>query len=538
MQTSVSELDDRLRDATTEIDRPRTNIPADRQCSTALAVLVAAMLLLIVHDARALGMGRYLSMRYWAYAIPSYFSEVVYGAPRYTYFRDLSLQFLGPGQFGDPATFQRLLTDGAAGRLHASGSPHLFPADEKGTVDFVRVAFRLFGVRVQSPFYLYCALLTLSVGVFVWRFRLDADALLTGVIAMAALYVAVHTFPITKELYSFTNPRAIGSLSLIPLVHLSLATLRRERLTGVAITQLAVQAAMIVVVVTMRTAEEWQAFALAGVAVLALAAAGASWRWSQLAPIGLTVAGLTAFGAYQVYAYPPDYFSRNLRNKLVWHNVLIGFALHPGIADWYELRVDDRSVVNLIERRASGDPRLANANIFWTPGEAPDGIVKDFREYERLARDATWYIVTAHPWQMLKLFVWYKPRMLFRSFQYAVGVGPDDLHYYELQDQAVSLFTPQERAANRAFFNPLAPAPLLIVLSACLLAGAAHVKRAFSGGTWLGLALVACASLIPAAITYPLIHVITGAYWAVALVFYAVAARLTVEVPLIRRLAR
>jgi hypothetical protein len=492
---------------------------------------MAVLVLLVVRDAKAVGMDRYLSQRYWAYAIPSYFSEVTYGAPRYTYFFDLSMQFLKPPPFGDPATFQRLLTEASAGRLQASGAPHLFPADEKGTVDFVRFAFRLFGVHVQSLFYLYCTLLALSVGVFAWRFHTDSEALLQGVIAMAALYVAIGTFPITKELYSVTNPRAIGSLSIISLVHLSLAALRRDQLTVGAVAQLAFQAAMLVFVITMRTAETWQLVALVMITLAGTVQAGGSRNVSQFLPVALTMVWLAAFGVYQVYAYPPEYFSQNLRTKIVWHNVLIGFALHPGLAEWYHLRVDDGSVLNFIEDRAGRDTAPSPADIFWTADETADGMVKNFREYERLCREAAWELAAAHPLQTLKLFAWYKPR----TFRYAIGRGPADLRYYSLQDQAVSLLTPGERLLKGAFFNPFSPVPLLIVLSACIAAGAGRVRATFNRSTWIALALIVCASLIPAAVTYPLIHVIAGAYWTVALLCYAVIARLAVEIPLIRR---
>src|SRR6185295_11360579 len=187
-----------------------------------LVTLILLSLMVIVRTGVSLRMDRDLSFRYWVFAIPAHFSEVTYGGARYMYFSSLSQHFLTAP---DVATLQARLWDAAAGRVPISDPGHYFPGDEKGTVDFVRLAFAVFGLRVESLFYLYCSLLALSLVAFVASFRRDSDALFIGLAAVVALYVAVRTFPLTRELYSVTNPRAIGSLSVIALLHLSLATL-------------------------------------------------------------------------------------------------------------------------------------------------------------------------------------------------------------------------------------------------------------------------------------------------------------------------
>jgi len=483
--------------------------------------------LLIAGKAVSVGMDRYLSLRYWWYAFPSYFSEVTYGAPRYTYFTGLMLRFGSQDPFGDREPLQRVLTDAAAGRLNASGPLRLFPGDEKGTVDFIRLAFAIFGVRLESAFYLYCSLLAISVFAFVSAFRRDSAALLIGVVAMAALYVAVRTFPVTRELYSVTNPRAMGSLSIIALLHLSLSTLRGQRLTVGTVAGLTFQAALIVLVLSMRTAETWQIVAL--VAVTALVAMRRGLRpsgVSTFAPAGIVLAIVAVFAVYQTVAYPQEYFSRNLRGKMFWHNVLIGFAVHPGIAEWYQLRLDDASVATLIRRRAAHDSTVSLTELFERPGENPNGFpVKNFREYERLCRRTVFAIVAAHPWQTLKLFVWHKPVLLVRSLAYSAGRETHDLDYYYLRDQAISLPAYRERNDLGAFFDPFSPIVLVLVLSGCLIVGVARLKDAFDANMCAAAGLFLCASLLPAFITYPLIHVIAGTYWAAPFVLYAVTAR-------------
>jgi len=289
---------------------------------------------------------------------------------------------------------------------------------------------------------------------------------------------------------------------------------------------MAFQATLLVLVVSIRTAEAWQVTALVGVAALTASyRAAPSRRLSAIWPAATTLAILATYMVYQNNVFPQEYFSRNVRTKVGWHNVLMGFALHPGMAEWYGLRIDDQSIVDYVKKKAGQDPSLARDEIFWGPKDKPDGAVKNFREYDRLCRMAVLGLVTAHPWQTLKLFVWYKPRLLVRSFEYAVVRLPRDLRYYELHDQAPSLLTPRDREALHAFFNPLSPIPLLLLLAGLLAAGVKGATHAFDSGALATLTVTAGASLLPAFLTYPVIHVIAGVFWASPLIFYALAIR-------------
>src|SRR5262249_35976149 len=140
-------------------------------------------------------MNWYLSVRYWFYAFPAYISETVYHAPRYTFFREVAARLLEARPFDDRATVSRALKTAVSTPIPVSGTLSFFPADEKGTVDFVRLAFMLFGVDVESVFGLYVLLLVASAALFVIRFRDDVAALFVGVIAGAALLVMVCALP-------------------------------------------------------------------------------------------------------------------------------------------------------------------------------------------------------------------------------------------------------------------------------------------------------------------------------------------------------
>src|SRR4029077_11515462 len=109
------------------------------------------------------------------------------------------------------------------------------------------------------------------------------------------------------------------------------------------------------------------------------------------------------------------------------------------------------------------------------------------------------------------------------------GRDTHDLDYYFLRDQAISLPTYLEREALGAFFDPLSPVAVLLVLAGCWTAGVARVKDAFDTNTCVAAGLFLCVSLLPLFTTYPLIHVMTGTYWAAPLFLYAATGRCGAE---------
>lgn len=497
-----------------------------------LIALLAAGGAAIGQRCLALGMDWYLAARYWFYAFPSYFSEVNHGALPYTYFTELGRHFESGNPFVDRPRLEALLAAAHANAVTVvSKAPVYFPADEKGTVDFVRFAFAIFGTELPSLLYFYLGIFAVSLLLFAIRFRRDSAALMTGVLAVAALYVGVSALPITREVYSVINPRGIGSLSFIALVHLSLLALSKGRLGWRDAPALVFQPAAILLVVTMRSAESWQAIALAAITAAGLCRAfvrraGGPVPWLRACAPVLPV--LILLGGYQLYqraAYPADYSSTNVRNKIFWHNVLIGFALHPQLAGPYGLSLNDASVWSFVRYRAIAAHNPDVPAIFFETG-----LVKGFRAYDELCRHTILELAAKHPRQIVELYVWYKPRMLWRTLKYAVGQVDHDLDYYGIQDQASSLLSPEERRAQSAYYNPFAVVPLLLVAAGAAAAGRAAVRSAFAPGTLAALATIAVFSLLPALLTYPLVHVVVAGYISFTMLLYAVMTRAAVAV--------
>ena len=500
----------------------------------ALVMLLAAGWLAIGQRCLALGMDWYLAARYWFYAFPSYFSEVNYGAQPYTFFTELGKHFESGNPFVDRPRLEALLAAAQAKAVAVtSTAPVYFPADEKGTVDFVRFAFAIFGTHLPSLLYCYLGILAVSLLLFAIRFRREPGALVTGVLALAALHVGVSAFPITREVYSVINPRGVGSLSFIALVHLAMLALSNQPLSRRDVPGLLFQSATMMLVIAMRSAEMWQVMALCAIAgggrLLAAVrehSPGTPGAWlAGLAPVLPVLLMLAGYQMYQGAAYPAEYLSTNVRNKIVWHNVLIGFALHPEIAQPYGLSLNDASVWAFIRYKAAAARIPDYQEVF-----LDTGLVKGWRRYDELCREAILEIAAKHPRQMVELYAWYKPRMLFRTLTYAVGRVDHDLEYYGIQDQASSLLTPDERRAQSAYYRPFALIPLLMVVVGSAVAGKAAVRSAFHPGALAALATIAVLSLLPSFLTYPLVHVVVAAYLSFTLLLYAILARTVVAV--------
>ena len=237
--------------------------------SSAMFFLIFAVLVMIAYRCYSLDMSWSVSARYWYYAIPSLFSELYYGAAPYTYLPDVADKFAPGYPYKSAANYPAIME--AARHLSGNSRPAiLFPADEKGTVDFVRLAFKLFGMHIASIFYFAMFILIASIAFFASRYRKDMGMLFILVFVLTSFYVGLSAFAVTLELHSITNPRAIGCLSIFALLHLAFLTIRCEKLTCWHIPEIIFQSALLILVVSMRTAEAWQIAALGIISVISL----------------------------------------------------------------------------------------------------------------------------------------------------------------------------------------------------------------------------------------------------------------------------
>ena len=63
------------------------------------------------------------------------------------------------------------------------------------------------------------------------------------------------------------------------------------------------------------------------------------------------VVALVGLDIYQRVSVDPVYEQSELRHRIFWHNVGIGFSLNPELANKYALYVDDLPMIQLVRRR-------------------------------------------------------------------------------------------------------------------------------------------------------------------------------------------
>ena len=170
-----------------------------------------------------------LSPRITMYGIPIAVSQLVYGHKK---------DFCGYGILGShfSAVAPHELTNA---RIQAGcellpeivriSGDWLIPADDKGIVSFIYLAFRIFGIELESLYYFFFFIYCASIGLFIIGNWKNEACLLLPFFLTASLYASMGAFPLSDQLGTITEPRFYEFLSLLPTVHVALAMIRAKR---------------------------------------------------------------------------------------------------------------------------------------------------------------------------------------------------------------------------------------------------------------------------------------------------------------------
>ncbi len=500
----------------------------------AVGVLLCGCLLLVAAIfARgiALRMHETAQGRLIRYAFPSAISTWYHGAPPYVIHAAVADRIVKAPVFGNA-----VLREAVAMPVPDAEPTLLFPADDKGLTDVVSLGFLLFGPNLEGLFFTTVLILLVTVFAFFADFRRSAVHGVAPLIVLGGLYAAMPALRLTAELDSFTNPRAFELLGLIPVVHLVFATVDERGFSWVRLVALAVQAGVIVECIHVRCTALWLVFALVGWYTLTVAVrAGRALvrrRWPDPAlqtvlraawVPALVLVGVAGLHGYQRLVYPPEYLSTHLRHRILWHNVGIGFGLHPRFAREYKLGINDGSMVNLTVKRVADRHDSERLAAIWGPAQeyagTMDGWARDYAAYEDEARGVVFDLARRHPRETLELFTYYKPRLALRTLGWAAGLSRFNLARLHLDDQAVCLPSPEEVAARDLHIRPVALGMVgLALILACLGCGIRAASLARQAGAF---GLLLAGSFVPAACTYPVLHVMgVGILTATAFVLY------------------
>lgn len=312
-------------------------------------------------------------------------------------------------------------------------------ANDPGFVDYVSWSFDIFGFRVESFYYFYFLVLSLSIALYVICFRGDALPLIVLSGVMVAFLVLMNSRMFESALLrAVQNQRFLGTLCVVSYLHLVFTVLIYRRPTPYRVVVTALQAALFVFVMFTRSSAFWMILSLAAIIGLHVAfrlgrprqepkAANAA-RLALSWPILLIVCGVACSVMYKAAVLHPIYsIGIFLPYHMVWHNAYIGMGLHP---DWKERGdkhkgkpIPDQGTDNMAwlaavaeaeDRYGLTEPYTVNGEVGGLPG------IK-MALHEKLIKERFIRFAFQNPRFMLELYLWYKPKWLFREIGWAFG---------------------------------------------------------------------------------------------------------------------
>jgi SAM-dependent methyltransferase len=329
--------------------------------------------------------------------------------------------------------------------------------DGKGAVDYVTIAFRLFGTQVQSLFYLYFALVGLSAVIFIVTFRDNIYALAVLLCTLAAYYIQLRLRILDPpDIPAYFGMRNGSTLCLIAMWHFVFLVITARKPTPWVVLGAIAQLGILILAWRLRWAAIWVfgfVFLVALVPALRhlrlrqfgllsrprfnadyamgvwrstveatmslLAAAEATLRW----PVVLLLAGLLASSLYDRVALHAVYFTDDVMpERGLWNAAYLGLAKYdPGVLDpWMTNVVKARGIGEELSWWAARDQMDRIRLVPWdgkldfaqpAPGWMSEwkGIGIRAGLQDRMVRGGFMHAVKKHPLRVLAIYLVRKP---------------------------------------------------------------------------------------------------------------------------------
>lgn len=474
-------------------------------------------------------------------AIPPAISSVVFGHDK-KYTSLVAVSDMYRSELGDQATdagaINKTIARIANSDLTNNNKDYqpLGIVDEKGIVDFVEIAFRLFGLNVQGTVYLYFLVLLASCSLFILGFHKYPSCLLLLAGFLVAFYLVLPGIIFNPQLASILMLRAMPILAMVACLHCILYVLLappgRNQVLLVAI-----QVVVLIFVVHMRTTAIWQVLTIATVSAIAFTyqiwhktnrQPPGSLRpritLSALWPLLLVAIAYLGLQSYRTWAFPEEYQrGEQIMTRTIWHNVFSGLALHPQFAERYNLRIDDNSVI-----QAAGEYLVekGRAQQWESVGSgAPNFSVTHWTAYDKVVREMLADRCVTYVYACLSATFYYKPLSLGRTLAWLYGMRaslPDlDIFVSRYWGDAVKvqmLELGRQLDAQKSRAYPWTPLAILLLLPfTVLLLGEDRHSR---GAALAGIVALTAGSTLPSLIGYPAPFAVADTAIAVLILLY------------------
>jgi hypothetical protein len=211
--------------------------------------------------------------------------------------------------------------------------------DDLGEVDFYKMAFRLFGLKIQSCYYLFFALLALSSLVFIIAFADNPYALTALLATLFAFFIELHVNLFSPLMPTFPGQRHGSTLALVPLWYFIFSLGRRP--SPVVVGGALVELAILILAWRIRGSVSWMFVFLFALMVARAARSwlreqreGRSWRHLPAGvarwPAFVLLLGVAANFVYNRVELNPVYFTDDVMPYHgAWHSAYLGLELDP-----------------------------------------------------------------------------------------------------------------------------------------------------------------------------------------------------------------
>jgi hypothetical protein len=333
----------------------------------------------------------------------------------------------------------------------SDGSLIVTQNDGKGAVDYVTIAFQLFGTQVQSLFYLYFALVGLSALIFILTFRDNIYALAVLLCTLAGYYIQLHLHIFDlAAVPTYFGMRHGSTVCLVAMWQFVFLVLLARKPTPWVVLGAVVQLAILILAWRLRWAAIW---VFGFVVLVALVPALRHlclpqlkllhFRWSDFAnsvviaakstipfaehalrwPVVLLLAGLLGSSLYDRASLHPVYFTDDVMpERGLWNAAYLGLATYdPGVLNPRVAKaLEARGVSEELGWWAARDHMDRTRLIPWdgkldlsqpAPGLKSEwaGIGIRAALQDRMVRGSFTDAVKKHPFRVLMIYLVRKP---------------------------------------------------------------------------------------------------------------------------------
>jgi hypothetical protein len=318
-----------------------------------------------------------------------------------------------------------------------------------GQVDVTKLAFRIFGLTIESRYYMFFLLISAGAVFYLLVFWNSPICWIVLLCTLFSFYIEMQTSVFTVSMPTFSSERHGSALALIPLWHFTFLLIKRKRPSVMTVICTVAQLTIMLLAIKIRGAAIWMVLFVAAVS-LALSANylrklnSEPRGWRRLSgltmttwPVVLLVVGLVLSNEYTRAKLHPVYFTDDVMPYHgLWASAFGGLMLFPEI-------IPQGSKAPEVARTMSVDAAVAAATLEYLnevhflplppdyPRSTPPSLISPWtgtykaKLYDDVMRRVVVRALAGNPIGMLKLYLYIKPQNIADTVTTVLSGSPN-----------------------------------------------------------------------------------------------------------------